>query len=102
MIYINDESDIKLSGLVAIKFSAVWCQPCKRLDTILVKMEKEFENVKIYSLDIDKFPNIAQKYQIRSLPTLVFFNNNKECERIIGLNPTEQVRKVFKTVVQNA
>jgi len=99
MIYINNETELKLTGLSVVKFSTLWCAPCKKQDTILMKMEKEFENIKIYSLDIDKYTLIAQKYRIMSVPTLIFFNGNEEKERMVGMQPTEQVRKVFKSFI---
>lgn len=98
MIYLNDETELNLSDLSAIKFYADWCVPCKRMDTILNKMEKEFEDIKIYSIDIDKYTKIAQKYEVKSLPTIIFFDNGKEKFRLVGVFPTEQVRKSFKAL----
>ena len=97
MINLENETELKLTGLSVIKFHAQWCQSCKRLDTILNKMEKEFENVKFYSVDIDKCTNLAKKYKVMSLPTLVFLIGTDETKnRIVGVNPTEQIRKAFK------
>ena len=98
MIYINDESELKLIGFYVIKFSAEWCQPCKRIETIVSKMEKEFPEVKIYCVDIDKFTKLAQKYKVMSLPTMIFFNGEIEQSKMVGVENTENIRKAFKSL----
>ncbi len=96
MKHIQDEQELNLNGFTTIKFYTKWCAPCKRLDSILTKMEGEFQNVTIYCVDIDKFHKIAQKYKVMSVPTMVFFNDKKEVNRIAGLVLTEPLRKAFK------
>lgn len=98
MLQLTSESDLVLSGLSVVKFSASWCMPCKKLEPILVKMEKEFPEIKIYLVDIDELTKLAQKYKIMSVPSLLFFNEEKEVTRVVGLQPTEVVRKAFKSL----
>lgn len=101
MINVKEEDDLQLIGLSVVKFYGEWCAPCKKIDTVLIKMEKEFESIKIYSVDIDKQIQFAKKYRIMSVPTLIFFNGEKEFgERIVGLVSTEQIRKSFKKLAQ--
>lgn len=96
---IETESDLILSGLSAVKFTAEWCAPCKRLEGIIVKMEKEFPNVKVYTVDIDNLTKLAQKYKIMSVPSVLFFNGEKEVNRVVGLQPTDVLRKAFNGLV---
>jgi len=98
MIHLENETELKLVGLTVLKFTAEWCAPCKRLDSILQKMEKEFTDVKFIYVDIDKCTKLAQKYRIKSVPTLAFFNGEEESgERVVGVIMTDPLRKIFKT-----
>ena len=97
MLAITNESDFEISsGVVAVKFWAAWCAPCKRMSPIIEKMESEFESVKFLSIDVDQVPAIAQKYKVRMLPTLLILKNGMEKNRINGLVLTEPLRKAFR------
>ena len=99
MINVENSGDLNLVGLSVVKFTAIWCKPCAKLDTILIKMEKEFPEVKLYYVDIEKQSKIAQKYKIMSVPSLLFFNGVDETNRIVGLLSTEPLRKEFKSFI---
>jgi len=86
-------------GLSVLKFSAEWCAPCKRLQTIVDKMEKEFPDIKIYNVDIDSDFETAKKYNIKTVPTLMFFNKGKEQQKLEGTEKTEIIRKAFKALI---
>ncbi len=90
------DDTLDLNGLTVVKFFTEWCVPCKKLDPLLSKMEKEFPEVNFISIDIDKHLKLAQEYRIMSVPTLLFFVADKESNRVQGLVMTEQLRKVFK------
>lgn len=100
MLYIENEDDFTLKGFSIVKFSAEWCAPCKRMETLLSKMEKEFPEITFYDVDIDKCNNLAKKYKIMTLPTLIFFMDKKETKRMTGLVLTEPLRKAIKTFVK--
>ena len=98
---ITNESDFNIdSGLVAVKFWATWCAPCKRMEPVIRKMESEFENIKFLSVDIDQVPAIAQKHRIRGLPALLLFKNGQEVNRINGLVLTSPLRKAFRDLAK--
>ena len=98
---VTHETEFDVSeGLVAVKFWATWCGPCKRMTPLVQKMESEFSTVKFVSLDIDQVPSIAQKYRIRSLPAIILFKNGQEFKRINGLVLTEPLRKIFKELTK--
>lgn len=64
-----------------LKFSAQWCAPCRALGETLSKVE----DVTIENVDIDNNEELCEKYNIRSVPTLIFLNNeNKEVGRSVG------------------
>ncbi len=101
MIHLDSDNGLKLVGLTILKFTAEWCAPCKRFDSILQKMEKEFPEVKFIYVDIDKCTKTAQKYRVKSVPTLIFFNGEEECgDRVVGVVQTDPIRKIFKSFVK--
>jgi thioredoxin 1 len=73
---------------VLVEFSASWCGPCKMIDPIVVKLSKDYEGkLKCYKLDTDDSPDIATKYGVRSVPTMMIFKNGEKRDAIIGAVP---------------
>jgi thioredoxin 1 len=71
--------------LVVVDFWAAWCGPCRMVGPVLEELSQEMsEKVKIVKVNVDENPELADKYQIRSIPTMIFFKNGKEAERSIG------------------
>lgn len=96
---ILNESDFVLDDKpTVIKFWATWCAPCKKLSPVIEKLESEFSNVKFVSIDIEQVPVMAQKYKVRSLPSVVFIKNKAEAQRIVGLAMVEPLRKAIRDI----
>ena len=75
----NDNfEDLIKEGIYLVDFYAQWCGPCKMLSPILEGIE---DKINIIKVDIDKFPLLANKYKILSIPTLIFFINGEEAEK---------------------
>lgn len=83
-----------------LKFSAVWCGPCKGYAPIFKKVSemKEFEDVEFKSIDVEEDNDNAIKYAIRSVPTTVFVKDDKEVGRITGSVSESQL---VKTILEN-
>jgi len=96
MLYIKDDNNFNPKGLSIAKFSAEWCAPCKRMETLIKKMEKEFPDVNFFDIDVDSCNTLAKKHKITTLPTLIFFVDKKEKNRTTGLILTEPLRKIIK------
>nr|AVA17404.1 putative Per a allergen [Periplaneta americana] len=74
-------------SLIVVDFFATWCGPCKMIAPLLDKFSAEYSQVKFLKVDVDQLGDIAQKYSISSMPTLVFIKNGEEVTRVIGANP---------------
>jgi len=96
-IEITDESfekEILESEIPAmVDFGAAWCPPCRALEPILSEVIDEYQGrVKIGSVNVDNCREIAGKFGIMSVPTMIFFKEGKEVDRIIGLSPKENIK----------
>lgn len=75
-----------------IKFGASWCMPCKSITPTLNKINNEFQDLEIQSIDIDDNPDMAKEFKVRSLPTLILLKNNVEIKRIVGSISENKIR----------
>lgn len=75
-----------MSKIVLIDFFAVWCSPCRMQDPILEDLKKKYEDkVEFRKIDVDKNDKIANKYDIRSIPTLIIEKDEKIFKKYIGV-----------------
>ncbi len=97
---LNDSSfdeTIKSSGEpVLVDFGATWCGPCKQLAPIVEGIAKDYQGkVKVYAVDIDDAPKTAQKFGVRSVPTLILFKGGTKADQITGLTSRDKIVKQF-------
>lgn len=80
---------------VLIDFYADWCQPCKMVAPILAEVKKDLDNdVKIVKINVDKNQQIAAKYGIRSIPTLMLFKNGEIKFSKAGVIPASEIKRI--------
>lgn len=70
---------------VLVKFGAAWCQPCKMLDPIIDEIAQEAQGVKVWAVDIDDQPELAQRFTVMSVPTMLFFKDGKVMDQMVGV-----------------
>ncbi len=81
------------SGLVMIDFWAVWCGPCRIIAPTVEELSKEYAGkIKIMKLNTDENPEIASKYKIMGIPTLMFFKDGQKVDQVVGAVPKPQLK----------
>jgi thioredoxin 1 len=77
-------------------FYADWCGPCKTQDPILEDLEEDWTGVEFEKIDVDEKQDIANEYQVRSLPTLVVENDDGIVERFIGVTQADDIEAALE------
>lgn len=97
----NFENQIKNTNkLILIDFWAAWCNPCQILAPIIEELDQEYKDrVIITKVNVDNNQNIAQKYEIRSIPTLLFFKHGKLLDTVVGVLTKEQIKKKINNLI---
>jgi thioredoxin 1 len=77
-------------------FYADWCGPCKTQDPILDELEEEYGEVTFQKVNVDEEQDVANQYQVRSLPTLVVENDDGVVERFVGVTQREDIEAALQ------
>ena len=91
-----EEEVIKSEKPVLIDFYADWCGPCKMLSPIIDEIAEENSDIKVVKVNVDDSRDLAMKYQVMSIPTLVVIKNGEEVNRSVGLIDKSQVANLIK------
>ena len=76
---------------VLVDFWASWCGPCKMVAPVLEELAEEMTDVKIAKVNVDQQPDLAQKFQIMSIPTMVLIKEGKVVDTTVGAQPKEEL-----------
>ena len=88
----ENEFDNLIKNRVLVDFYAEWCGPCKMMGEIL----EDVNNIEIVKVNTDLFPDIARKYGIMSIPTLILFDEGNEIKKSIGYKSKEEIVDFIK------
>lgn len=93
----NFEQEIlKSDKTVLIDFYADWCAPCKMLSPIIEQVAEENNDIKVVKINVDELQDIAIKYEVMSIPTLVVIKNGQEVNRSVGFVSKSQILELVK------
>ena len=87
---------------VIIEFHAVWCDPCKVQSPILKELATELGGrIRIIKIDVDQNPEVAARYQIRSVPTLMIFEKGETKYKQSGVHTRQQLMNLLIPIIYN-
>ena len=85
---------------VLVDFSATWCGPCQMMGPVLEQLSAEYEGkAKIVKVDIDESMDLAQKYQIMSVPNMIIFKDGAPVDAVIGVVPANHLKEKLDAVL---
>ncbi|MGO2103657.1 MAG: thioredoxin [Psychroflexus halocasei] len=83
---------------VLVDFYADWCGPCKMLSPILKEVKEQLgDDVKIIKIDVDKNQSLAQKFQVKGVPTLIIYKKGEQKWRQSGVPQKDDLIKIIKS-----
>ncbi len=84
---------------VVVDFWATWCGPCKIMASIFEDTARELKDkAKFARINVDDNSELAQRFQVMSIPTLIFFRDGEQVDRAIGVIPKEEIVKKIKEI----
>ncbi len=87
---------------VLVDFWAEWCGPCRMVGPIVEQLAHSLDGkVKVSKLNVDQNQEIAMKYNVQSIPSLILFKNGKEIARTVGLSPKEKYEKFVNNALNS-
>lgn len=90
-----DEEVLRSDKKVLIDFYATWCGPCKVLSPIVEEIAKENDDIKVVKIDVDEEEELANKYGVISIPTLIVIENGEVINKSVGVISKEEIESML-------
>ena len=78
------DADLKSNPLVLVKFTGTWCPPCKAMQPTIDKLSADRSDLLVLSVDVDNQQQVAQRFGIRAIPTLIAFRDGRPIGQLVG------------------
>lgn len=93
----NDMTKVQGSKLAVVDFSATWCGPCKMLAPVFHELAEEITDADFFNADVDENRELAEKYGIQGVPSVLVFKEGALADRSVGFQPKENLRRFIET-----
>ncbi len=91
---------LKAKGLIMVDFWAAWCRPCLMIAPTIEELATEYAGrLTVAKLNTDENPDVASRYQIMGIPTLIFFRDGKPVEKIVGAASKQQFKEKIDSLL---
>jgi len=88
------------TGVVLIDFYADWCGPCRMLAPIIEELAQEMSGkITVAKVDTDQSVDVAARFEVTSIPTLILFKNGQVAKRVVGLKDLDALRKMVTDIL---
>lgn len=92
-----EETILKSKTPVLVDFYADWCTPCKMMSPIIEEVSNEFKGkITVLKINIDECPDIAQKYSVMSIPTIILFKNGEATKTSVGVTSKDKLVEMIQ------
>lgn len=89
------DTDVRAAGLALVKFTGRWCPPCKAIQPTLDAIAAAHPSLTVLTLDVDEQQQVAQRYGVRSVPTLIAFRQGRPVGQLVGNLPREKIERLL-------
>ncbi len=95
------EDTVEKSELpVLVDFSANWCPPCRMLHPVVEQISSDYEGkLNVYEVNTDENPGLARKFNITSVPTIIFFKNGQMVKQIVGFREYDALKEIVESII---
>jgi thioredoxin 1 len=91
-----DEAVLQAEGPVLVDFYADWCGPCQKLAPVLDRVAEDLTEGRIVKVNVDHSPEVASRYDIQSIPTLLVFVDGEVVEKTMGMQSESEIRELLQ------